>query len=160
MDSDPEQSTTESENKTIQFLKTILLIIMTAIIIPSGAFLVHFAWRANSVYAEKSEVKVEIAEAIAAHSHRAEIREVEIEIKEVDLKFSAILAAITKLELSQKDIGYLKDKIEGYIASNADAHAAILLRLDKFEYQHVPAIVRDMGLIKDRMHQIEKEIDQ
>jgi len=160
-----DQSPTEKGNNgTNQFLKTLLLIIVTAVIIPSGAFLVHFAWRANSVFAEMKEVKVEIAEAIAAHSHRAEIKDVEneidvvtAEVRAADKKFTRILVA---LELSQRDIKYMKEKIDGYIASNADARAAIILRLDKFEYQRVPAIVRDMGVIKDRMYQVEKEIDK
>ena len=161
----PDLSSNENENsRTIQFLKTLLLIIVTAIVIPSGAFLVHFAWRANSVYAEMSVVKAEIAEAIAAHSHRAEIKDIEGEIKETqddlketDKKFSQILAA---LSLSQRDIKYLREKIDDYVTANGEAHAAILLRLDKFELQHVPAIVRDMRLIKDRLREVEKERSQ
>ncbi len=163
-----EQSSTQSESSRVQFLKTLLLIIVTAIVIPSGAFLVHFAWRANSVYAEMKMVKVEIAEAIASHSHRddlnevkAEIKETESDLKETDGKFTQILAALTKLEgggaLTQRDIAYLKEKIDTYVNANDEAHAAILQRLDKFEYQHVPAIVRDMGLIKERLREVEKE---
>ena len=155
-----DQSSNENRRAN-EFLKTLLLIIVTAIVIPSGAFLVHFAWRANSVYAEMKNVKAEIAEAIAAHSHRAEIKDIENEIedtqddlKETDKKFSQILAA---LSLSQRDIKYLREKMDDYVTANGEAHAAILLRLDKFEFQHVPAIVQDMRLIKDRLREVEKE---
>ena len=126
------------------FLRTALLIIVTLILIPSGGFLVHFAWRANSVYAEMNEVKVEIAEAIAAHSHKNAIDEVKEEIDEVkdeidenEERFDKILDFMTKLDKTtagqKKDIEFIRVRFDDHVDDYKAAQQSLAGRLDKIE---------------------------